>query len=52
MRYFFCVVFSSGRADLLEILPQQCSLIKCSMVVILVVFSVVLDSCSLSFQLL
>ena len=41
VRYFFCAVFSSGRADLLEILSLQCSLIKCWMVVIRVVFSLV-----------
>ena len=55
VRYFFCAVFSSGQADLLEILSEKCSLIKCWIVIIQIEFSVkfilnLMDSVSLSFQ--
>ena len=61
VRYFLCVVFFSGWADLLEILSEKCSLIKCWMVIIQIVFMIVfmvfvldtmcsVDSVSLWFQ--
>ena len=43
VRYFFCAVFSSGRADLLEILAEKCSLIKYWMVIIWLVFMLVFN---------
>ena len=43
VRYFFCVVFSSGRDDLLEILSEKCSHIKYWMVIIQLVFMLVLN---------
>ena len=57
VRYFFCAVFSSGQADLLEILSEKCSLIHCWMVIIWLVLMLVsilrlIDSVSLSFQYL
>ena len=41
VRYFFCAVFSSGQADLLEILSEKCSLIKYWMVIIRLVLMLV-----------
>ena len=60
--YFFCDVFFPGQANLLEILSEECLLIKCWVVIIQIVFMVVLiminvldsmdsvDSVSLWFQ--
>ena len=41
VRYFFCAVFSSGQADLLEILSEKCSLISCWIVIIQLVLMLV-----------
>ena len=41
VRYFFCAVFSSGQADLLEILSGKCSLISCWIVIIRLVLMLV-----------
>ena len=43
MRYFFCAVFSSGWADLLEILSEKCSLIKYWMMIIQLVLMLVFN---------
>ena len=40
--YFFCDVFFLGQANLLEILSEECSLIK--IIWIVVIMTVVLDS--------
>ena len=55
VRYFFCAVFFSGRADLLEILSEEYSLIRFWMMIIWIMLSVksilnLMDSVSLSFQ--
>ena len=59
---FFCDVFFSGQANLLEILSEECSLIKCWIVIIQIVFMIMsimtnvldlmdsVDSVSLWFQ--
>ena len=43
VRYFFCAVFSSGQAGLLEILSEKCSLIKYWMVIIRLVLMLVFN---------
>ena len=60
--YFFCNMFFSGQANLLEILSEECSLIKYWVVIIQIVFMIVfiminvldsmdsVDSVSLWFQ--